>query len=393
MNKQDSSISEKAINQGQAGRWVALFVFGMFTIVGGVTTYFALIKPGLELMDAAGWSETVCKIESSSVKVSRGESTTYRLEITYTFSANGISYTGDRYDFMSMSSSDRRDAYRKSEELSPGTEVTCYYNPTDPNRSVIDRDFNYAYLLGLFPVIFFVVGLGGLYFFLTYKDRARGISDQAGGSNLQPYTGDISATGPIELKPNVSKYGKFLGALAFALVWNGITSVFVVIAVRSHLEGDPEWFLTIFIIPFVLIGLVGVIGVFYTLLGLLNPRPTLILPKRAFSLGETLALQWRFEGRASRIAALKIALEGREHATYRRGTSTYTDTHKFILLPIRASRMQPEISSGSGSVTIPEDTMPTFKASNNRIDWVITLKGDIPNWPDVDSEFAVTILP
>ena len=45
------------------------------------------------------------------------------------------------------------------------------------------------------------------------------------------------------------------GTLAFCVIWNGIVAVFVVMAVRGHLAGQPDWFLTLFIIPFVLIGL------------------------------------------------------------------------------------------------------------------------------------------
>ncbi len=67
--------------------------------------------------------------------------------------------------------------------------------------------------------------------------------------------------------------GKLIGMILIAAFWNGIVSVFLWQIVLSFRRGDPEWFLCLFMTPFVLVGLGLMAGVVYFLLALANPRP------------------------------------------------------------------------------------------------------------------------
>ena len=49
--------------------------------------------------------------------------------------------------------------------------------------------------------------------------------------------------------------------------------------------------------------------------------------------------------------------------------------------------------AGEAAVEIPEDTMHTFRGQSNQILWHLTVKGDIPRWPDVDDEWEIEVLP
>ena len=48
--------------------------------------------------------------------------------------------------------------------------------------------------------------------------------------------------------------------LAAALFWNGIVSIFLSTAIEGHLGGKPDWFMTVLLVPFVLVGLVLIPG-------------------------------------------------------------------------------------------------------------------------------------
>ncbi len=202
-------------------------------------------------------------------------------------------------------------------------------------------------------------------------------------------------TGPVTLRPTGKRWINLLGITGFAVLWNGIISIFVYQVVTSYIEGDPAWFLTIFMIPFVLVGLGTLVGIGYTALALFNPVVELTLDRTSFTLGQTIRLQWRIEGAASRINSLKLTLQGQEEATYRRGTDTVTDTSTFTSHTLLEETEPNNIQAGHGTCEfqIPIDTMHSFEADNNKIAWKLIVHGDVVRWPDVNDQHEVVVLP
>ena len=186
---------------------------------------------------------------------------------------------------------------------------------------------------------------------------------------------------------------KLFGAIFVAAFWNGLVSVFVWQAAKGWLNHRPEWFLTVFLIPFVAIGLVMIGAVVYFLLALFNPRPTLTTTPGAVSLGDTVEVQWLFRGRAEVIQRLRIWLEGREEAQYQRGTTTATDKSVFATLEVVNTTDRSAVRSGQARLRVPSDLMHSWSANHNKILWSIRMHGDIARWPDIKEEFPVTVLP
>jgi hypothetical protein len=182
-------------------------------------------------------------------------------------------------------------------------------------------------------------------------------------------------------------------SIVFAVFWNGVVSVFVWQVVQSWLEGHTNWFLTIFLIPFVLIGIASIVNIPYQLLVFFNPRPILTLHPGAPRVGESVELTWRIEHRARIISSLEIEVKGREEADYTRGTSTYTDTDTFARIPVAQPTHRFELTKGYAAFDIPDDSMHSFKSDHNRIVWSIQVKGDIKFWPDINDEFEITVRP
>jgi len=318
------------------------------------------------------------------------------VNVFYRYTFNGREFKANRYNFMGGSSSGYDSKRAIVNRLPPGTETVCYVNPAEPTQAVLERGFTAEMWFGLIPLVFVLIGGGGLFFTLRTKAGASGSNVEAFSSSTgslvrEPHLRLTSET--RELKPKVSPMGKLIAVILIALFWNGIVSVFVVQVVKGWRSSHPEWFLTLFMIPFVLIGLVLLGGIVYSFLALFNPRPRLLVTPGAVSLGGTFRVQWEIAGRIEILENLRVRLEGREEATYRRGTDTLTD--KSVFADIEIARLTPsaEMRSGSRNVSIPAGLMHSFEAKNNKIVWMIKLHGEIARWPDVKEEFGMTVLP
>jgi hypothetical protein len=200
-------------------------------------------------------------------------------------------------------------------------------------------------------------------------------------------------SGPVVLKPRHSPIVKFFGAIFIALFWNGIVSVFLVQVVGGFRRGDPSWGLTLFMTPFVIVGL-GLLGlIVYQFLAMFNPRPTLELSSASIPLGGAAELGWRLSGRTRRVREFVVTLRGTEEATYRRGTDTRTDTNTFYEMELYKTSNAMEIAAGRVGVVLPQETMHSFEADNNKIVWNLDIRGDIRRWPDVKESFKITVVP
>jgi hypothetical protein len=159
-------------------------------------------------------------------------------------------------------------------------------------------------------------------------------------------------------------------------------------------RGDGfSWFLALFLTPFVVVGLV-LVGAFVSqVLALSNPVPRITLNRRVLRPGERLEVDWQMRGRVQALRRLRLSLEGREEATYRRGTDTRTDREVFATVDLLDTGDLATMAAGRVARDLPARLMHSFAAKNNKIVWALRVRGEIPRWPDVDEEFVVTIAP
>ncbi|HEX4954879.1 MAG TPA: hypothetical protein VF017_15925 [Thermoanaerobaculia bacterium] len=251
----------------------------------------------------------------------------------------------------------------------------------------------------LVPIVFTIVGFGGAYLLWRFGRKAAttepaswqpAVPEAAGPA---PALGLFPGEGPVELQPSAGPWGKLLGITFVALFWNGITGVFVVTCVGGWQSGSGDGCLTIFLIPFVLVGLALLAGVPYQILAMFNPRPVISLNRARVALGQSLEIGWRFRGNPARIRELTIEIEGREEATYRQGTTTKTDRQVFARLSVIVAADPMTIERGWASVTIPLETMHSFEATRNKVVWTLKVAGRIDSWPDVGEDFPLIVLP
>ena len=181
------------------------------------------------------------------------------------------------------------------------------------------------------------------------------------------------------------------------MFWNGIVSVFVVIAVKDYLDGDPSWVLMIFLIPFVLVGLVLLGAVGHAFLKLFNPTVELTFDPPFVEPGGELHVAWSLTGSTHRLRSLTLTLQGLEKATYSRGTdTTITDEHVFHeseLHHASAEGVQATMKDGSTTVSLPATAMHTFKSRHNEVAWRVKLTADVARRPDLNEAYPLAVLP
>ena len=380
----------------QVSKSITLAAYTLLIVLAGVGCYFLIVRPATSFFRAKSWRETPCTIVSSSVQENQGDDQpTYRVNVVFRYSVNGHAYESNRYELVPVSTSFYQQKAEIVQGLRPGVSATCFVDPEAPSQSVLRRDFPAIIYFGLIPIVFVVGGLIGIAITLRKPPLTPAL-----GSSRNPLgnTHPTSAQSPLPmgatvLTPKSTPTKRLIFAVCFTLFWDAVVSIFVWHAYHSWKAGHVEWLLTLFLIPFVLVGIGGIVSIPYLALSFANPKPAITVNPGAVVLGGEIAVSWRFEGKASRIQRLRIFLQGCEQAVYTRGTDTTTDRSVFASIDLLDTQQSIEIESGTRRLSVPADAMHSFRSRHNSVIWSICVKGQIPHWPDVNDEFEITVLP
>lgn len=410
--KKKDKAAERRITKDKSGTIAGVLFGGVFAAAGLGMLIFMTILPLTRTALAQNWNKVSCDIERSEILQSQGDDgPTYRIDILYFYQVNGQRYGCNRYSFASIGSSSGYDGKLKVTQRYPvGQATTCYVDPNDPTHAVLVRGLTLANLWGLFPLPFLTAGLAAMYFSLPGKEtsknawhpqrRKRTVKQEqwAEETNI-----DDNEPRPVILKPTRSRLGKFAGLTFVALFWNGIVSVFIYQVAKGYLNGAPETLLTIFLIPFVIVGLGIIFGAIRQLMMIFAPSVVIELDRRALPIGGSTMLRWHMTGGSGRVKSVTIALVGEESATYTRGTDTATDTDTFFEQYLvgdgeeasedASTSLAPLINRGDALLQVPQDTMHSFEAENNKIVWKLRVRSKVAGWPDPKDEYRLTVLP
>ena len=112
---------------------------------------------------------------------------------------------------------------------------------------------------------------------------------------------------------------------AACVLWNGAVFWLVVSVVRSYLAGRPDWLRTLFILPFLAIGVALIVCFIRQLVVATGVGPTLLeISEHPLLPGGEYRLLLSQSGRLN-MRSLEVAMVCREEATYRQGTNTRTE--------------------------------------------------------------------
>jgi hypothetical protein len=268
------------------------------------------------------------------------------------------------------------------------------------------------------PASFVVIGAGGLLYTLLRwgksAERRAALtqrvqeSDLFGGNGrderLYPFVppgADMTNSPGTRLKfrlPMAASPGwAMFGALALCLVVNGIVSVLVVMAIRGHVAGKPDWAWTLFTVLFALFGLGTIVVFLRQLLVTTGIGPTLVeISEHPLQPGGQYRLFFSQSGRLT-VNAMRASLICEEAVTYRQGTNARTETREVFQQEL-FRREKFEIEAGLPFETefeliMPADVMHSFKADHNEIIWSLVVHGDVAGWPDYKRSFPLVVRP
>ena len=102
------------------------------------------------IIDSAGWKSTTARIERVWLDESNSHGRMFSPGVVYTFEVAGHTYSGDHFEVPPRRSGDRAFELGRLEPFAPGTRVEIFYDPSNPERSVLTRpQMNYWFTLGL----------------------------------------------------------------------------------------------------------------------------------------------------------------------------------------------------------------------------------------------------
>ena len=377
-NEKTAPISKKP--EKSDGTLLGVALFGVFFIIGAGVFYFIFFKAFVNFIDARNWIETPCTVISSSIREhDSDDGITYSVDILYSYEVEGKEYKSNSYGFINTSSSDYGGKKNIINKYPAGKEAFCYVSPEYPELSVISRDFPLMMLFGLIPLAFILVGLGGMVSCLFGKeDEIKDFSDVRYEAN-------------VTLKSKKSPLKTFISSIIFCALWNGFLYGIITLVYKD--TTNPLSCTGAIFLILILIGLSSIVGVFQNFLALFNPRPVLTLSSIPLPLGGNANIKWEFWGNTYMIQKFHMYLEGREEATYERGTDTCTDRETFLTINLFETADPEQMYSGRADFEIPPDTMHSFKSKNNKIIWTLHIIGKIKWWSDIKEEFEITVLP
>ena len=366
-----------------------MLVGAIFALVGGALLVFWFVPTMSRSLASSKWTETPCTVISSRVKShSDSDGTTYSVDIFYRYRVDGKEYKSNAYSLFGGSSSGYKSKAKVVANYAVGSQKICYVNPANPGDAILKRGVGWEMLFGLIPLAFLAAGLA--VFFSSFRKPA-GLRNIPVAS-LSPAMQLSDRVDSRPLRSKAPPFVRLFGVFAFSLFWNGVVSIFLLDVVEGFRTGSVDWFLTLFLVPFVLIGVGSIFFVVYSVMALANPRCRLQVSPSVLQPGIVAEVTWSMSGAAGRLQRLRIVLEGHEEAVYRRGTSTCTDRSVFARIPVADVSSTLEMAQGVAQVEIPVGVPPSFASTNNKIIWTLKVHGEIPRWPDVLEDYEISMV-
>lgn len=407
---------------GSAGELLFFAFFLLLGCAGLAVSFMTLIVPQWRVNHE--FVEHRCIVLEKQIGQSDGEDgIVYRAEIKIEYHIGDDTFRPWTYDIHRAYSSGREAKQaildRFVIDRRKPIEYPCWYDPAEPGTAVLVRGYTWwIWLILVVPITFILIGLGGVIYRVLHWGKSterRAVMQQrvkrrdpfvAGGAAARKFPNvpddtDISnspgTTLRYRLPTSTSAGWQLAGLLLASLVWNGIVSVFVVLAVGGHVEGEPDWFLTLFVIPFVGIGIFLIVLFVRQVLVATGIGPTLVeISDHPLRPGDSCRLFLSQSGRLS-INSLRVCLVCEEQSTYRQGTNTRTETREVYRREVSCHEGF-EVHRGlpfevECELEMPAAAMHSFKSEHNGLAWQVVVEGDVAGWPDYRRSFPLIVHP
>ncbi len=388
--------------------------------VGAISLAFIVLKLSIpEWRVNHSFVETTCRVMDAHAGTDREGLT--RPEIHIRFDAQGEEFEAwSHYDITGIYESDPKRTEQVLAKFHVGEEYPCWYDPRDPGSVVLARGYTwFAWLMLLVPGAFISVGGGGLiYTLLTWGKSSERLAATATQHppgidfflppqrahdeefpflpDLQDWNNSPGTFLAYRLPAGTSQWGLWATALLCAL-WNGTVAIFLRMAINRFREGEPDWLLTVFVVPFAAIGILFILLLVRAVLITTGLGPTRVeISAHPLVPGAEYEVYVSQAGRVI-VKSLAAKLICEEVSNYRQGTNTRRAARRVyeqvLVAPTAPGDEQRLPYEGRAALRVPADAMHSFKATHNRIEWKILVSGSIPRWPAFERSFPLVIRP
>lgn len=395
-----------------------LLFFGFFLVVGcaaALAILTNLVVPELRA-NRHFTSTRATVLDKRVVRETEDGAVSYRPLVDIQYQVEGRRYEASTYDVTGMTVADRETAAELIAPFERNKQYEAWYDPLDPARAVIVRGYSsWMYLFLLIPIAFIAIGTAGVIYTLlhlrTSAERMAAIQQRADrdlfeeeGDHLYPsvprddnVTNSPGTTLTYRLPSSVTPGWTLFALLVACLLWNLIVLVFAAMAAHTFIIGRPDWMMTLFVLPFLAVGIGLIVLLARRLLVTTGIGPTrLEISDHPLIPGREYSLFLSQTGRM-RVRSFEVSLACDERATFRQGTDTRTEVRRVHDQQIfRRDRF--EIQQGMPferecRFRLPEGVMHSFEADHNKIDWKLRVKAAIDGWPEYERSFIVVVYP
>ena len=143
---------------------LGLSLFFLFFFVMGLLFEVLTLREAGRALGQRAWKKTPCTIVAGEVQERGGGESPYAFSISYRYNYGGNAYSGSVYKRGYSGSSTYSAAQDLVQRYPAGEATVCYVNPANANEAVLKRDSALIGFVALFPLIFVVIGAGGVYF-------------------------------------------------------------------------------------------------------------------------------------------------------------------------------------------------------------------------------------
>ncbi|MGA2033230.1 MAG: DUF3592 domain-containing protein [Thermoguttaceae bacterium] len=401
---------------GEAAFFAVLLLLGC---AGLVAVFWWLVVPEWRVNHA--FVRHSCQVLDKRVSEIKADKnvTRYRPEVRISYQIKGETYRAWAYDIHMAYGDSREKSVSEVSAFADGQTYPCWYDPANPHVVVLVRSQSFwHWLVFLVPASFLALGLAGLIYAILHWGRS--VERRASMAQLAPGRDLFEPPGPARpqhptipdcteitsspgtrlayrLPMSGSPAWTSFGLLLAALLWNAAVAVFVVQAIGSLLARQPDWLLTLFIIPFTLIGIALAVLFARHLLVTTGIGPTLVeisdhplMPGGSYQL--FISQSGQFE-----MNFVEVSLICQEQATYCQGTNSRTEIREIyrqsVLRREQLAAKRGEPFEAQCALDIPCGAMHSFKANHNEIHWKVLVRGRVAAARDYQRWFPVIVYP
>ena len=220
--------------------------------------------------------------------------------------------------------------------------------------------------------------------------------------DLQPFTDSPGGRLAYRLPSQIPENGSLVALGVFAMAWNAMIVVFLVLAADSLLRPaflwqSFLWQLVLLLIPGIYIAIRSAQLFFRSFVRTLGIGSTTVeIEDLPLVPGNSYRLEVVQYGRLV-IKKILVRLECQEESTYHFGTDLRTERQTVYSQEI-AVHGRDRIDWGyplrlECQFSLPEDAMHSFQSKHNAVHWKIIVDGEANRWPSYSRSFPVVVYP